>query len=155
MQDSHSKTRAASGPITAGKTRGQRAMWAAFGLFTVVFVAFLLREGGPGGMRWLPGCLFHNFTGLSCPGCGMTRAVHATLHGRFGEAFRFNPVGMILLPVAAVGVALEILSWVLGKPLPFRLRVGVAGAWILVGVVVGFWVMRNIPAWPFTLLAPP
>ena len=29
----------------------------------------------------------------------MTRAAHAALHGRFGEAFRFNPLGMILLPV--------------------------------------------------------
>ncbi len=130
-------------------------MWTVSGLLTVVFVAFLLRDVGPGGLPWLPGCLFHELTGLSCPGCGMTRAVHATLHGRLGEAFRFNPVGMVLLPVVAVGVAIEILSWVLGKPLPFRLRVGVAGAWILACVVVGFWIMRNIPAWPFTLLAPP
>jgi hypothetical protein len=155
MQDPRSIIRAAAGPITDGKTRWQRAMWAAFGLLTLALVAFLLREGGPAGMRWLPGCLFHDFTGLSCPGCGMTRAVHATLHGRLGEAFRFNPVGMILLPVAAVGVAIEILSWVLGRPLPFRLRVGVTGAWILVGVVIAFWIVRNIPAWPFTLLAPP
>lgn len=152
MHDPCPEIRTEPGSLTDGKARGRRAMWAAFGLLTVVLAAFLLREGG---VRLLPGCLFHDFTGLNCPGCGMTRAVHATLHGRPGEAFRFNPVGMILLPVAAVAVAIEILSWVLGKPLPFRLRLGVAGVWILVCVVVAFWIARNIPAWPFTLLAPP
>ena len=36
-------------------------------------------------------CMFHNLTGLDCPGCGMTRAAHALLHGRLYQAFRFNP----------------------------------------------------------------
>lgn len=135
--------------------RWDRARWVVLGVLALVVAAFLLREGGPGGVPWLPGCLFHYFTGLSCPGCGMTRAAHATLHGRLGEAMRFNPVGMILLPVAAVGLGIEIVGWVLGKPLQYRLRVGVAGAWILVSVVIGFGIARNIPVWPFTLLAPP
>jgi hypothetical protein len=135
--------------------RWDRAGWVVFGILTLAVAAYLLRAGGPAGVPWLPGCVFHDLTGLSCPGCGMTRAAHATLHGRLGEAIRFNPVGMILLPLAAVGVAIETAGWVLGKPLPFRLRVGVAGAWILAGVVIGFGIARNIPAWPFTLLAPP
>ena len=29
----------------------------------------------------LPGCVFYQFTGLYCPGCGMTRALHALVHG--------------------------------------------------------------------------
>jgi hypothetical protein len=85
----------------------------------------------------------------------MTRAAYATLHGRLGEAFRFNPVGMVLLPVAAVGVGIEIFGWVRGRRLPFRMNVGRYGAWSLVAIIIGFWVLRNIPAWPFTLLAPP
>jgi hypothetical protein len=117
--------------------------------------AFWLRENGTSGARWLPGCVFHQLTGLHCAGCGMTRAAYATLHGRLGEAFRFNPVGMVLLPVASIGVGIEILGWVRGRPLPFRLNVGKSGAWIVGGIIVGFWVLRNIPAWPFSLLAPP
>jgi hypothetical protein len=85
----------------------------------------------------------------------MTRAAHATLHGRIGEAFRFNPVAMILLPLAGIGVGLEILGWVRGKPLRFRLNVGAAGAWAILWIVVAFWILRNLPWWPFTLLAPP
>jgi Protein of unknown function (DUF2752) len=130
-------------------------MWAALGILALVGAAILLRQGGPNGLAWFPGCTFHRLTGLNCPGCGMTRAAHATLHGRFGEAFRFNPVGMILLPLAFVGVGLETLGWIRGKPLPFRLNVGAAGAWAIVWIVLGFWILRNLPWWPFTLLSPP
>ncbi len=107
------------------------------------------------GQSWLPGCVFHKLTGLHCPGCGMTRAAHATLHGRLGEAFRYNPLGMILLPLAGVGVGIGVIGWVRRKPLPFRLNVGGVGAWGIVWLVVGFWVLRNIQCWPFTLLSPP
>jgi hypothetical protein len=85
----------------------------------------------------------------------MTRAAHATLHGEIARAFRFNPVGMLLLPLACAGLGIELLSWIRGKPPNFRLSVGAAGGWVIVWVVIGFWVFRNIPAWPFSLLAPP
>ncbi len=85
----------------------------------------------------------------------MTRAAYATLHGRLDEAFRFNPVGMVLLPVASVGVGLQVLGWVRGRALPIRFGIGRYGAWVLMGVIVGFWILRNIPTWPFKLLAPP
>lgn len=133
----------------------QRAWWLALGMIALAVSAFQLYQRGPFGQPWLPGCLFHNLTGLHCPGCGMTRAAHATLHGRLGEAFRYNPLGMILLPLACIGVGIEVIGWVRGKPLPFRLNVGTVGAWIIVWLVVGFWLLRNIPHWPFTLLSPP
>lgn len=135
--------------------RRDRAMWVALGILVLAGAAFLLYQRGPNGIPWFPGCTFHRLTGLSCPGCGMTRAAHATLHGQLGEAFRFNPVGMILLPLACVGVGIELLGWIRGKPLPFRLNVGASGAWMIVWIVVAFWIFRNLPWWPFTLLSPP
>lgn len=130
-------------------------MWVALGILMLACVAWLLRQSGPNGLAWFPGCTFHQLTGLNCPGCGMTRAAHATLHGRIDEAFRFNPLGMVLLPLACVGVGIESLGWVRGKPLPFRLNVGAVGAWAIVWLVIGFWILRNLPWWPFTMLAPP
>lgn len=85
----------------------------------------------------------------------MTRATYAAMHGRIAEAFRFNPVGMILLPLACAGLGLEVLGWIGGKPLGFRLNVGVKGAWAIAWLVIIFWIFRNIPYWPFTLLSPP
>ena len=37
------------------------------------------------------GCPFFRLTGLTCPGCGLTRAYIHALHGEFSVAFRYNP----------------------------------------------------------------
>ena len=35
-------------------------------------------------------CPIRMLTGLSCPGCGTTRAANAVLHGRFADALSYN-----------------------------------------------------------------
>src|SRR3954469_4662288 len=45
-----------------------------------------------------PACPFHAATGLWCPGCGMTRATYALLHGDLGAALSAN----VFLPLFAV-----------------------------------------------------
>ena len=46
-----------------------------------------------------PPCPLHRYTGLWCPGCGTTRALHQLLHGNVAAAFWFNPLAISLLPV--------------------------------------------------------
>ena len=119
-----------------------RALWVALAVLGLSFAAYMLRETG--GAGWMPGCVFRKVTGLECPGCGMTRATHAALHGRIGDAFQFNPIGMVLLPLAMVGIAIEAIGWVRGKPLPFRLNPGRWGA-IAIGVgLIFWWIGRNV-----------
>ena len=134
--------------------RRDRALWVALAVLGATGAAYALYQRGPSGLGWFPGCLFHRFTGLHCPGCGMTRAAYATLHGDLGRAFRMNPVGMVLLPLALAGLSLEVIGWVRGRPLPFRFDVSPRASWTIAGVVIAFWVLRNIPVWPCTLLAP-
>lgn len=107
----------------------------------VVIAGAVVFFAGPSS-PWLPKCLLHEMTGLHCPGCGMTRATHALLHGDVPGAFRFNPLVMALLPLGALALA-------------FRFRVGIKTAWVLVLLVIVFGVLRNLPSWPFVLLAPP
>ena len=45
------------------------------------------------------GCPIHYATGISCPGCGMTRAVFALLRLRFADAFHYHPL-VYALPFA-------------------------------------------------------
>jgi hypothetical protein len=126
-----------------------RALVVALAVLAAVVAAAVLYQRGPSGLGLFPGCLFHRFTGLQCPGCGMTRATYATLHGDFARAFRLNPVGMVLLPIALVGLVIEALGWVRDQPLPFRLKVGSRGGWVLAWIVMVFWVLiriRPIPA---------
>ncbi len=134
---------------------GKRALWVALGVAGVAFAAVSLMQNGPAGLPWMPPCLFNRLTGLHCPGCGMTRATWAGLNGNFAQAFRLNPLGVILLPLAVLALAIEMIGWVRGRALPIRLHLGLKSGGVLVGTILLFWIMRNIPAWPFTLLAPP
>ena len=119
-----------------------RALWVSLAVLGLCFAAYMLRETG--GAGWMPGCVFRKVTGFECPGCGMTRATYATLHGRIGDAFRFNPVGMVLFPLAMIGLAVEVIGWVRGKPLPFRLNPGRWGATAIAAVLILWWIGRNV-----------
>ena len=92
--------------------------------------------------KWLPKCMFHQTTGLYCPGCGATRALSALLHGDLKSSLHNNA---LLIPLS---VTLMIL---LAKP-QISLKRPVAIA--IVAVVIGFVILRNIPFAPFTYLAP-
>lgn len=46
-----------------------------------------------------PGCTFRKLTGLSCPGCGGTRALRALISGEPWAAICYNPFIIISLPI--------------------------------------------------------
>jgi hypothetical protein len=68
---------------------------------TAVILA-LLYFFNPVETAFAPKCIFHEFTGLSCSGCGMQRFLHAIMHGRFLEAFSYNYILIIFLPYIAL-----------------------------------------------------
>ena len=119
-----------------------RALWVTLAVLVLGFAAWMLRETR--GVGWMPGCFFRKYTGIECPGCGMTRGTYAVLHGRFLEGFLFNPVGMILFPLAMIGLGIEVIGWVRGKPLPFSLNPGRWGSTVLAVVIIAWWVLRNL-----------
>jgi hypothetical protein len=98
-----------------------RALLVSLVAFVIVFAAYKLRQDA--GAGWMPECFIRSITGLECPGCGMTRATYAILHGRFAEAFRLNPVGIILFPLALIGLGFALIAWVRGQTVFFKLRV--------------------------------
>ncbi len=46
-------------------------------------------------------CPFRWLTGLRCPLCGLTHSLGALLHGDIGLAFRYHPLGPLLVFCAA------------------------------------------------------
>ena len=100
-----------------------------------------------------PPCPLYALTGLYCPGCGSTRAFHYLLHGDFYGAFAMNPLGMLCLPFLIYGGVSYLSFQIRGRYLP---RVFIPGRWIwALGVlIVLYGVARNIPIYPFNLLAP-
>lgn len=99
----------------------------------------------------LPPCWFHALTGLYCPGCGTTRAIHQLLHGNLEAAFAYNALAVVSLPFLLAGVAVPRLAARRGLPPP---RLPGLAIWGIAIVVVLYGVLRNLPAEPFARLAP-
>ncbi|NNC88752.1 MAG: DUF2752 domain-containing protein [Akkermansiaceae bacterium] len=126
------------------------------GLLAVAAIAaVLLHQANPAEAGWFPKCTFHSLTGWHCAGCGMTRAGHELLHLRFGAALALNPLMIILLFGGGVVAVMEGAAYLLGERYRGpRVRLPAWSAWVFLGVILAYWILRNVPAWPFTLLAP-
>ncbi|MFO1460725.1 MAG: DUF2752 domain-containing protein [Verrucomicrobiota bacterium] len=104
-----------------------------------------LRQVEPAGQPFFPRCWLYQTTGIQCPGCGATRAVHALLNGRIQEAFRLNGLVVLGLPVVAwLGLRWAV-GWGFGRWWPNPLMNPLVLA-LLAGLVAGFGVGRNL-AW--------
>ena len=117
-----------------------------------VTVLVLVYRCDPTTSGFYPPCPFHALTGLYCPGCGSLRALHQLAHGDLGAAFGLNVLMVLSAPFLAyafVAQGLSALGWRL-LPRPF-LPAWVI--WSLLGVIVAYWVLRNVPVYPFSVLS--
>ena len=74
------------------------------------------------------------------------RAAHSVLHGDFAAAFRFNPLLFVLLPLAG-------LTWIVYRPEGWN-AIPAKCIWVLLGVIIAFGVLRNLPLPPFNYFNP-
>ena len=63
-----------------------------------------------GGFPGIDTCTFHALTGLSCPGCGLTRAFCAISHGHFQEAWNLHPFSFLFYAAVLICVAAPLLK---------------------------------------------
>lgn len=98
-------------------------------------------------------CPFHAMTGLYCPLCGLMRAFAALWRLDVPAAFGYNPLVMLALPVIACMAARWALDRYCGKSLPVPPLPHWAPPALALAVAV-FWLARNIPVYPLTILAP-
>lgn len=113
-------------------------------------VVVLLWFVDPGQVNWLPKCPLHLLTGWHCPGCGATRMVHALVHGDLARAFTSNALLVMLGPALVVYSLWRRLCDGPG----WTSRVSPRAIWALAAVLLVFAVLRNVPVYPFQLLAP-
>lgn len=114
-----------------------------------------------------PGCPMKEVTGLDCPGCGATRAVHALTHGDIGAALDHNALITVLVPLVVVAWGLWLVHTVRvtrarrrqvdppAWPAALRIPAPSYQGWLgIIGFLVAFAVVRNISAVPaFDFLA--
>ena len=109
----------------------------------------------PENVSFFPKCPFHSLTGLHCPGCGSQRSIHAILHGEIWTALQYN----FLILLAFLVLSYKLFLWLF----PYRKKdqkqrknilYATATPWVIFALIIGFWILRNIPIKPFTYLAP-
>jgi hypothetical protein len=114
---------------------------AGFGVATVIYFF------NPATHGFYPVCQFHRLTGLNCPGCGMTRAFYALLHGDIRTALHDNALfvaGLGWLTVRGVWFGVnKRRGRQNGDFIPARYL------WLLAVAALGFTVLRNLPAFAF------
>src|ERR1044072_1887899 len=122
---------------------------------TVIAIWSLLLAGSvylyvfePGRTGFFPPCLFRMLTGLTCPGCGSTRAMHQIVHGHFAAAFMLNPLFLIAIPFLLYAL-IRYSAAVMRGEIPRPNALPPSYIYALFVIVVSFWVFRNTPFYPF------
>ncbi|HWD92884.1 MAG TPA: DUF2752 domain-containing protein [Verrucomicrobiae bacterium] len=88
-----------------------------------------------------PPCMFHQITGLDCPGCGAQRALHQLLHGNLIAAFQLNAMFVLSLPLAAWFGLRWMWLTMRGGSLPLNAR----WLWCYLAAWILFGLLRNLP----------
>ncbi len=124
----------------------------ALGLLAVIGIGAILFLFDPRQHAFYPVCPLHQLTGLSCPGCGSLRALHQLSHGNFVEALRLNPPLVMALPFL-FWMFLQRVAGETGRSLP-SVPLPRRWGWMLVGGLLVFSILRNLPFASVTWLAP-
>ena len=102
----------------------------------------------------LPACLLHKFTGFFCVSCGATRAVWLVSRGRLVESLLMNLFvlpGTVFLFYSAAALLINGYS---GRNLLPEAKLNLRFFLVLLAAGVVFMILRNIPSFPFNMLAP-
>lgn len=98
---------------------------------------------------WLPltgvgvPCVFRELTGFLCPGCGITRLCLALIDIDLYQAFRFNMLVFLLVPMYVIYLLMSRKGWKKTSSM-------MMGAMVVITLLFG--ILRNIEA--FAWLAP-
>lgn len=63
----------------------------------------------------IPPCLFHQISGLYCPGCGGTRAIHALIEGDLIASFLYHPFVLYVAVLYALFMISHTVEWIAAR----------------------------------------
>jgi len=107
----------------------------------------------PNEVDFLPKCPFYVFTGFYCAGCGSQRATHQLLNLNIIGVLQQNIFFLFVLLMLLYQLIVSSINKYSSKKVYNYIYHPKAPIIVLV-IIILFWVLRNIPYYPFNLLAP-
>jgi hypothetical protein len=105
------------------------------------------------GFYWGSSSLFGGHQ-VYCPGCGGTRAFELLLRGNLVQAWRYNQLFILSLPIILYGCLILLRAMATGYPLGGD-SIRLLWVWGYLALVLLFMVLRNIPLPILDYLRPP
>lgn len=104
-------------------------------------------------INFFPKCPLYSTTGILCPGCGSQRALHDFLHLDFSGVIGHNVLFLFGIFVLLYHFIILGMNTFFSKNYSNLLYHKTTPIIILI-IVVAYWILRNIPVYPFNLLVP-
>ncbi|SDE44904.1 Protein of unknown function [Ulvibacter litoralis] len=117
-------------------------------------IFFVFHSYNPSHHSFFLPCPFKYTTGYHCPGCGSQRAIHQLAQGDVTTAFGLNPLMVLSLPLIIYAFGLKLYNYLFSTQLRVHLFYNPFFIYGYFGIVAIYWIARNIPMYPFTVLAP-
>lgn len=114
-------------------------------LTAVLALLLVLGTFDPQKSDFFPKCPFLMLTGLKCPGCGTQRALHQLLNLNLGQAFRYNALMVMSIPLLVFLISAEALKR--RFPKLYRICMSPVLSWGILAAVLLWWVLRNLFGW--------
>jgi Protein of unknown function (DUF2752) len=128
-------------------------VWVWFASAAVLAGAIVLFFFDPARHGFYPRCLLYETTGIYCPGCGTLRGLYQLEHGHLLAAIRMNPLVFLIIPAFA-GIHFWRRRQSCRRPVVSTGRSEAVWGWMLLALFLVISIARNVPVYPFNLLAP-
>jgi hypothetical protein len=122
-------------------------------LLAALLLAFLYFFVNPSQVNYFPKCPLYATTGIYCPGCGSQRATHELLHFHILGVIKQNLLYLFGLLLLFYHLLITSINYFFNKKI-YNYLYYPKTPWIILIIILVFWILRNLPYYPFTLLAP-
>lgn len=130
-------------PLAAPCRRAAGIFRVATPLAVVALAVSVLLFLPPDQHNFYPQCPVYHTLHILCPGCGSTRAVAALLRGHIAQAFLFNTLTTVMLPIITAYAAGCYKRFIKREPLQLP-HLPAAAIYAVLIVAAGFTIVRNL-----------